>query len=454
MRRNRVLGIPVAIWLFGLSAGVSAQSAPPAVQSQQHDDSVTTPIAEGTPLTVQAAIDKALRSNPQLVQLRAQFEAARIRPVQERFLMAPTFEAQIWQWPINTINPLNTNMYMLTASQDIPGRGKRQLQQTLAEKDAALAGNVIAVRARDIVEQVKRAYADLFVSRKAIEIHLESVDLLRQFADVSTIKYSTGRISQQDVLKSVLEISKLHQDLVMHEESEQRATAQLNTLLNRLPETPIGAIAEPPERLSLPPTEELQRRALERHPELRGAALSVERAQAAVAVADGAYKPDFTVGGGYMLMPHGHDAWTASVGITWPTARWARGRLDAQKAVATAEVEAARAEQRAMESQVRLAVHDAYIRVKSAEQQAALLRTTVVPQSQHTLEVARAAYQTDRVDLLALIDNQRELLDAQLGYFRALSDLEQARADLERAVGEDLLPIPPETDASAKVQTR
>jgi hypothetical protein len=38
------------------------------------------------------------------------------------------------------------------------------------------------------------------------------------------------------------------------------------------------------------------------------------------------------------------------------------------------------------------------------------------------------------------------LLDAQLGYYRALSDLEQARADLERAVGEDL---PPEMIRSA-----
>ena len=456
MRRNLLVGLQLLVCLVTSRAVATAQTTSAAIGGQQHEHPAGSPVAvEGPPLTLHGAVDEALRSNPRLLQLRAQFEAARLRPAQERFLMPPTFEAQIWQWPINTVNPLNTNMYMLTASQDIPGRGKRQLQQTLSEKDAAVAGNAIAVRARDIVEQVKRAYADLFVSRKAIEIHIASVDLLRQFADVSTIKYSTGRISQQDVLKSVLEISKLHQDLVMHEESAQRAAAHLNTLLNRPPEIPIGAVAEPPEHLSLPPTEELQRRALERHPELRGAALSVERAQAAVAVADAAYKPDFTVGGGYMLLPHDHDAWTASVGITWPTARWARGRLDAQKAVATAEVEAARAEQRAMESQVRLVVQDAYIRVKSAEERAALLRTTIVPQSKHTLEVARAAYQTDRVDLLALIDNQRELLDAQLGYFRALSELEQARADLERAIGEDLLPAPPSPSATLpEVQTR
>ena len=38
----------------------------------------------------------------------------------------------------------------------------------------------------------------------------------------------------------------------------------------------------------------------------------------------------------------------------------------------------------------------------------------VIPQSQQTLEVSRVAYQTDRVDFLALIDNQRTVLDARV----------------------------------------
>ena len=85
-----------------------------------------------------------------------------------------------------------------------------------------------------------------------------------------------------------------------------------------------------------------------------------------------------------------------------------------------------------------LAVQDAYVRVQAAAQRAELLRTSIVPQSEQTLEVSRVAYQTDRVDFLALIDNQRVLLDVQLAYYRAMSDLEQAFADLERAVGTDL----------------
>jgi len=406
---------------------------------------------EGAPLSLTAAVDEALQNNPELIALRRQYDAARQRPAQDRFLMAPSFEAQIWQWPINTLNPLNTGMYMVTISQDLPGRGKRQLKVALAQKDAELSANEIAIRGRDVVEQVKRTYAELFVSRRAIEVQGQSIGLVRQLADVSTAKYAAGRAPQQDVLRAVVEISKLQIDLVTRGERAQLAEAELNTLLARPPQARIGTLAEPPEDVALPSPEELQQLALLRHPELTASRLGVERAQAALNVTEREYKPDFMVGGGYMLMPRDRDAWTASVGISWPTARWARGRLDAQKAEAEANIEAARAGQRAAENRIRLAVQDAYIRVKSAGQRAALLRTTILPQSEQTLEVSRVAYQTDRVDFLALLDNQRVLVEAQLDYEEALSELEQARADLERAVGVDL---PATTTADATSERR
>jgi outer membrane protein TolC len=124
--------------------------------------------------------------------------------------------------------------------------------------------------------------------------------------------------------------------------------------------------------------------------------------------------------------------------MTWPNAPWSRGRLNAKRAEAEAEIDAASAQARAVERQIRLTVHEAYIKVTAATQRASLLRTSLLPQSEQTLELSRVAYQTDRVDLLALIDNQRTLLDATLSYYRALSDRELALADLTRAVGADI----------------
>src|SRR2546430_7371734 len=108
-----------------------------------------------------------------------------------------------------------------------------------------------------------------------------------------------------------------------------------------------------------------------------------------LAVARRDYKPDFSVQGGYMLTPRMTDAWLGSIAISWPRAPWSRGKIDARVAEQTAAVEAAKALARAMENRVRLAVQEAYVRARAAQEQAALLRTTILPQVRQTLEVSR-----------------------------------------------------------------
>jgi cobalt-zinc-cadmium efflux system outer membrane protein len=289
-----------------------------------------------------------------------------------------------------------------------------------------------------VLNQVKQAYASLFIARKAAEIHQQNIELLRQIADVSQAKYTTGKTSQQDVLKPVVELSRLHNEIIMFDEQADVATARLNVLLDRSPEAAIGPLVEPHEQTLLPPTGDLQRLAIDGQPELQRARTEIERAEAEVTSAKAEYKPDFTIQGGYLVVPHQPDAFLAKVGVTWPKAPWAHGKVDAHVAVQTAEIQAATARERAMENSVRLAVQEAYVHVKSAQDRAELLRTTLVPQARQAFDVSRVAYQADRLDFQAVIENERTVLDSQLDYFRALSDFEQAIADLERAVGIEL----------------
>ena len=395
---------------------------------------------DGRPLSLQAALDAVLGNNPDVIALRAQLPVVRERPTQARALMPPMLEGTIWQWPINTVNPANTNMYMFMLSQELPGRGKRALHAAVADKDVTQAERDVAIRERDVVNEVKHAYASLFIARQAVDVQLASVDLLRQLADVSQAKYAAGRSSQQDVLKAVVELSKLHNDILLLDEQAKIASARLNILMNRAPETPIGPLDDGRGPLTLPASADLQRLAIDRNPDLQRARTDIERAEAELASAKRAYAPDFTVQAGYMLMPNQTDGVLARMGVTWPRAPWSRGKIDAHVAEQTAAVEVAKARERAMKNGVRLAVHEAYVHAKAAQDRAALLQTTILPQSQQTLEVSRIAYQTNRVDFQAVIDNERMVLDARLAYVRALSDLSQATADLERAVGTDLPP--------------
>ena len=136
--RNAIIAVIVAIGFF--SGRVECAQAPPSRGDAVPQESpLERPVFSVEPLTLQQAIDGALTANPQLIALRKQFESTRHRPDQERFLSPPMMEAQIWQWPLNTLNPWNTNMYMFMATQELPGRGKRQLRAAVAENDFSMS---------------------------------------------------------------------------------------------------------------------------------------------------------------------------------------------------------------------------------------------------------------------------------------------------------------------------
>jgi len=390
--------------------------------------------AESQPLSLQAALDEAQLHHPELIALRAQIEADKLKPGQERFLMPPMVDAQIWQWPLNRVDPRGTT-YMITAQQTFPGRGKRAQRVRLAEAEVAVTAASIPLRARDILAEVKRTYAELFVARKAVDLSHDTAELLRQIADATQVRYAAGKGVQQDVLKAVVEITRLSEEQTMRLERAAMAESRLNTLMGRDPATPIGTLPEPREIAVVPPVARLQRLAIDRQPELLRARAEIARAETALTSIGVERKPDFVVSGGYMRMPDDHDAFTGGVSMTWPNAPWSKKRNDVAEQQARLEVAAARARYDAATNDVRLMVAEAYIKLISARDRAALLRTSLVPQTDQALELSRIGYQSDRASFLDIIDNQRMLADARLGYYRALADLEQARADLERAIG-------------------
>ena len=416
--------------VLGLCAGGLAAAGVAAAQTT----------SAGT-LRLEDAVQQALEKNPDLVAARRQIDPLRTRPAQARALAPPELEAQIWQWPINSLNPVDTNMYMLMGSQSFLGRGKRIAQVSLAEADIRVAETSLALRERDITAAVTTAYWDLVIARRALAIHLANVDLLHQLTDVAQARYAAGRISQQDVLKAIVETTKMHDDLNEFEQQADRARFQLNTLMHQPIDAPIGTLAEPDELTIAAPVDVIQAFALSQQPELRVAEVEVERAKAQQNVARLSGNADWSVAGGYMLQPHQTDAWLGTLRMTWPRAPWSRAGVDARVAETAGAITAAEAARDAAESRVRLAVADAYRRVKAAETRAALLRTTLIPQSRQALDVSRSAYETDRVDFLAVLENERTFLDAQLAHERALIEWRHALNDLERAVGIALPPV-------------
>ncbi|UVT19725.1 MAG: TolC family protein [Nitrospira sp.] len=382
-------------------------------------------------------IPEALARNPELVAARRQWEAASQRIVQARSLDDPTLSVHLWNFP-QTFNVTQTQNSIFGLSQNLPFPGKLALKSEIASRSAEMTEQVLHGKERELIARVKEAYYDLFLAHKAIQIHYEQVELLRQFFEIANVKFRTRKGSQADVLKAQVELSVLHQQLPVLEQRRETAAALLNTLLDRDPLSPLGVPQEP----SLMPIDitinDLHRLALDTRPELKAAELAVRHSEQTRALAQRQYYPDFNVAFQRFQNFQASDGFGAYVAMTIPFSFWTKPKYDAGLQEAVASVEAARAQRHTLENMTRFQVKDLLAKVRASEQVAKLYHTTILPQAVQNLEAARVGYRVGRGGFLDLIDTQRAWRGFQHEYYRALVEREHRLAELEQVIGTGL----------------
>ena len=394
------------------------------------------PIAQPS-LVLRELIQETLERNPELVAARKQWEASSQRIVQARSLDDPTLSVHLWNFP-QTFNVTRADNSIFGLSQNFPFPGKLALKGEIASRSAERTEQVLHGKERELIARLKQAYYDLFLAHKAIQIHHEQVELLRQFVEIANAKFRTGKGSQADVLKAQVELSVLHQQLPILEQRRETAAALLNTLLDRDPLSPLG-VPQEPFLIPLDTTiDDLHRLALNVRPELKAAELTVRHSEQSRALAQRQYYPDFNVAFQRFQNFQANDGFGAYVAMTIPFSFWTKPKYDAGVQEAAASVAAARAQQHQLENLTRFQVKDLLAKVRATEQVATLYHTTILPQAVQNLEAARVGYRTGKGGFLDLIDTQRALRGFQYEYYRALVEREHRLAELEQVIGSDL----------------
>ena len=389
MRRNRrrqYVAVASVLCMF-FSSGLSrAQDSDSALRNR---------------LVLPELIHEVLARNPELVAARKQWEAATTRITQARSLDDPTLSVQLWNVP-QSFNVTQTQNSIFGLSQSFPFPGKLSLKSDVASRSAEMTEQTVHGKERELVARLKQAYYDLFLAQKAIQIHHEQVDLIRQFVEIANAKFRTGKGAQTDVLKAQVELSMLFQHLPVLEQRRETAEAMLNTLLDRDPASPLG-IAQEPSQLPLErPIDDLHRLALNDRPELKAAELAVQRNEQSRALAQRQYYPDFNVAFQRFQNFQANDGFGAYVAMSIPFAFWTKPKYDAGVQEAAAAVSAARAQQHTLENLTRFQVKDLLARLRATDQVATLYRTTVLPQAEQSLEAARVGYRAGKTGFLEI----------------------------------------------------
>ncbi|HSF58418.1 MAG TPA: TolC family protein [Candidatus Binatia bacterium] len=395
-----------------------------------------------TALTLSELVAQALENNPEIQAAKRKVESARARAGQATYLEDPEVNFEAWGVPLNQpVNYRKANPLIFGMRQKLPFFGKLGLKGEIAGQEVKMIEEELRAKEQEIVAKVKSAYADYFMASKNVEIYKELLELVRYTSTTAEGLYQVGRAPQQDVIKALLERTELLNKLTWAEKELTTSQAKLNTLLSRPPSFPLGQPGEP----ALAPVDlqssSLEKLAVEQRPELRALESSINKSERAVELAERNRKyPDFMVGLQYWFAPDQSPKhmYAPMVTLTIPFSPWTKGKHDYEIEEALAERQAARANLAAVKNMTLFEVREMSAKVAAAMKSVSIYRDGLLPQAEQAFQAAVAAYQTGGVNFMTLLDAQRTIRDVRMGYYKALVDYEQSRADLERAVGKEL----------------
>ncbi len=329
-----------------------------------------------------------------------------------------------------------------TATQSLPWFGKRDLRRAVAAAESDAAAHAVATGWNDLAWQIKQAFAEHYLHGTSLRYGRENLVLLEQLARIAEVRYANGLAPQQDVIRAQTERTALASELAMFEGESARSSARMKSLLGR----PAGLRLKPPERLrDLPerlrelPAQfdatELDARLLARNPRL---ATDTARIAAAEKGRDLTWReryPDVNVGLAGTQQRNMPNSYDLMFEINIPLQQGARR---AREREAERTLDAARARREATQIEEQSAIAENLAALQAARRIEELVSASLLPQAELSLQSALAGYETGKVDFAAVLDAQRQIRKAKEDLVRARVLQELRRADIERAIGEEL----------------
>jgi len=397
---------------------------------------------ENTVLSLTSLIDEALLKNPMLSTKENQVKALAERIPPAGTLPDPKLKLGLVNLPEEfDFNEDPMSQKQIALSQKFPFPGKLKLKKEIARDEYNLSEAEFDYNQLEVINRVKTTYYSLFLIDKSIEITEKNKAVLENFLEIARTRYSVGKGIQQDVMKAEVELSRMIAKLVMLKQQKSTVTAQLNTLLDRNPSTPLeGSPGVFRTTFTLDP-EEIRNSSLEDHPLLRSVQSLQGKAESAHSLARREYYPDFEVTFAYAQREDSFhqdrpDFFSGFVGINLPI--WYKTKLSRKVEETRYTILAAENRYEDTRNNLQFRVSNLLAEIDQNDHLINLYKDGIVPQATHTLNSSLASYQVGTVDFLTLLTNLLTLFRYKLEYYRVLTDYEKNLANLELAMGKRL----------------
>lgn len=376
-------------------------------------------------LTLQAALDLALRASPEIMAASRELQASEAALRQAGVIRNPEIAALVED------TRRETRTTTLQLNQPIELGGKRSARVSAAESGRAAAEAELAAKQAEVRATVIAAFYDVIAAQERFRLAQDTAELARRATDIASKRVAAGKVSPVEETRARVAESSVRVELA-------QAATELETARRRLAAT-WGSSAPRFERAgdrfdvvpSVPALQDLTQR-LQQSPNLLRARVEVDRRQALARVEQSRRIPDVTVSlGAKRDAQLGRNQ--AIVGLAVPLPLFDRNQGNVLEALR--RTDKARDELVATEVRLNSELGQAYARFSAARTEAELLEQETLPGAQSAYEATTKGFELGKFSFLEVLDAQRTFFQAKSQLLRALAETHRAAAEIDRIVG-------------------
>lgn len=400
------------------------------------------------PVTLDEAIEIALRRSPTLDQARTSIEQAEHTRLSAWGAFLPGVNMSYGYSNASTgrLDPTGQGIVstsysaQLTASYNLFDGWERFSNLKSARLGVTEQNARYRQTEYQTIQFVKQAYANAVAARELVAVEQRRVQRQQDQLAFVGQQLRLGRATRSDSLRSQVDLNNAQLALLNAENNARTTTFQLTEVVGS--DQRVGPVVEAGlEAQPLPFTrEQLMAMAQQTAPALRTAEAASEAAEAAVSGARSAYLPNLAFSGGWAWanseFPPSNRSWSLSLRGSYPLFNGFQRETQVYQARARADL--AQAQERATRLNLRSELEAAFSTAQSAQAGIDLARQSV-ELSEETLRVEQERYRLGLATILDLQTAQITLSQAEVDLVQRLFDYQLALAQLEALLGQSLL---------------
>lgn len=387
------------------------------------------PAQPSAPLTLAAALDRAMIANPTLVAARARraIGTAGVAIAAER----PNPEGRV---EFDRDHPHQA--YTVAIPLELGGRRARRVD--LAEAAMRTTEAEVAQLIAETRNEVRRAYFDRVAAEARLQLLADLQRISARVRDAASARFDAGSAPRLEVLQAELALAQAENDATGARGTLAAARAQFNALLG-LPLDTATTLAPADFQIQIT-FEAAMARAKAESAELALIDRRIDEQRARIAVAKSLQTPEVTpeasITRGFGADSDFQTGWKAALAVSIPIFTTHKAGVALEEASLTQLT----AERTAAESRIGGAVAAAIQIADGLRQQYARYRDRILPQAIQVENMADDAYRLGQTGIAAYLQALQAARDVRLRALQAETDLVAALADLERAMGAPLQP--------------